>query len=84
MYWYGAPHPTNGANLATCIWTSRTAAIAASKLPLHKKAAAYSAPSYERYDLVRYKVVKRSSETRLRIEPWTKEDDEREKVDLAS
>ena len=75
MYWYGSPSPTTGANLATCIWTSRTAAIEASKLPLHKKAAQYAAPSYERYDLIRYKVVKLPNETKLRIESWTEQDD---------
>lgn len=81
MYWYGSPHLSTGANLATCIWTSRKAAIEASKLPLHKQAAAYAAPSYERYDLVRYKVVKRLNETRVRIEAWTSDDDRRENDD---
>lgn len=75
MYWYGSPNTTTGANLATCIWTSRRDAIEASKLPLHKKAAQYAAPSYERYDLIRYKVVKFSGETKLRIEAWTDQDD---------
>ncbi|SPO30606.1 uncharacterized protein UTRI_05223 [Ustilago trichophora] len=75
MYWYGSPSPTTGANLATCIWTSRHAAIEASKLPLHKKAAQYAAPSYERYSLIRYKVVKLSGEARVRIEEWTTQDD---------
>ena len=80
MYWYGSPNPSTGANLATCIWTSRTAAIEASKLPLHKKAAQYAAPSYERYDLVRYKVVKLPRETKLRIEAWTDQDDRDEEL----
>ncbi|SPO31132.1 uncharacterized protein UTRI_05223_B [Ustilago trichophora] len=75
MYWYGSPSPTTGANLATCIWTSRHAAIEASKLPLHRKAAQYAAPSYQRYDLIRYKVVKLPGEARLRIEEWTAQDD---------
>lgn len=75
MYWYGSPHPITGVNLATCIWTSRTAAIEASKLPLHKKAAAYAAPSYERYDLVRYKVVKLANEAKVRVEEWLRDDD---------
>lgn len=75
MYWYGSPSPTTGANLATCIWTSRHAAIEASKLPLHKNAAQYAAPSYERYDLIRYKVVKLSGEARVRIAEWTTQDD---------
>ncbi len=37
MYWYGSPHLSTGANLATCIWTSRKAAIEASKWPLISK-----------------------------------------------
>ncbi|GAC93227.1 hypothetical protein PHSY_000790 [Pseudozyma hubeiensis SY62] len=82
MYWYGSPHPTTGANLATCIWASRTAAVAASKLPLHHKAARYAAPSYQRYDLVRYKVVKHANDARLRIEAWTSQDDREEQQDL--
>ncbi|ETS60269.1 hypothetical protein PaG_05820 [Moesziomyces aphidis] len=75
MYWYGAPHPTTGANLATCIWTSRTAALAASRLPLHKAAAIYAAPSYERYDLVRYKLTKRAGDPQLHLSAWTRQDD---------
>lgn len=82
MYWYGAPSPSTGANLATCIWTSRTAALQASKLPLHHKAARFAAPSYERYDLIRYKVVKYAGETRVRIEAWTPEDDRAEQEEL--
>ncbi|CCF48307.1 hypothetical protein NDA11_005145 [Ustilago hordei] len=78
MYWYGSPNPTTGANLATCIWTSRKSAVEASKLPLHRKAAQYAAPSYERYDLVRYRLVKRAGETRLRIEACIGDDDRRE------
>ncbi|SJX64717.1 uncharacterized protein SRS1_15534 [Sporisorium reilianum f. sp. reilianum] len=81
MYWYGSPNPTTGANLATCIWTSRTAAIAASQLPLHHKAARYAAPSYQRYDLIRYKLVKHRNEARLRIEAWTPQDDRAERAD---
>ncbi|CDR88905.1 uncharacterized protein SPSC_05737 [Sporisorium scitamineum] len=82
MYWYGAPHPITGANLATCVWTSRTAAIAASQLPLHHKAARYAAPSYQRYDLIRYKLVKYPNDARLRIEAWTQQDDKAERADL--
>lgn len=78
VYWYGSPDPTSGTNLATCIWTSRTAAIAASKLPLHKKAARYAAPSYERYDLVRYKIVKHAGQTQLKLSQWTQRDDQAE------
>uniref|UniRef100_V5GSH7 Uncharacterized protein n=2 Tax=Kalmanozyma brasiliensis (strain GHG001) TaxID=1365824 RepID=V5GSH7_KALBG len=82
MYWYGAPNASTGANLATCIWTSRTAALQASKLPLHHKAARFAAPSYERYDLIRYKVVKYARESRVRIEAWTAEDDRVEQEEL--
>ena len=79
MYWYGSPNPSTGANLATCIWTSRTAAMAASALPLHQKAARYAAPSYQRYDLIRYKLVKYPTDARLRIEAWTPQDDQVER-----
>lgn len=80
MYWYGSPDVKTGENLATCIWTSRKAALKASKLELHKKAAGFAAPSYERYDLVRYKVVKKAGEREVKIEEWTEEDN---RVDVA-
>lgn len=70
MYWYGTPHPRTGYNLATCIWTSRAEAIQASKLPLHAVAAKFAGPSYERYDLMRYTVVKRKGDPHLHIAPW--------------
>lgn len=70
MYWYGAPSPTSGHNLATCIWTSRQDAMRASRLPLHARAAAHSAKAYESFELSRYALRKVSSETRLRLEAW--------------
>lgn len=71
LYWYGLPSATTRENLATCIWTSREDAVKASSLPEHSKAATHSAPAYEKYELSRYKVVKRRGETGLRIEPWS-------------
>ena len=56
--------------------------VQASSLPLHHKAARFAGPSYERYDLVRYKVVKKEWEGRLRIEAWTEEDDREEQRKL--
>lgn len=49
---------------------------------MHHKAARFAGPSYERYDLVRYKVVKKEWEGRLRIEAWTEEDDREEQRKL--
>lgn len=73
LYWYGSPSVSTGENLATCIWTSREDAVRASRLPLHKAAALHAAPAYEKYQLSRYKVVKRSGETALRVESWGSE-----------
>lgn len=70
MYFYGAPDAVTGSNLATCIWTSREAAIAASALPLHAKATAHARKAYESFELSRYRVVKIAGETGLRIEAW--------------
>lgn len=50
LSWYGKPNET-GANLATCIWTSRKAARAANSRPDHIKAMRLAAQSYEYYDL---------------------------------
>ncbi|CAO1629336.1 unnamed protein product [Jaminaea pallidilutea] len=73
LYWYGSPSESTGENLATCIWTSREDAVRASRLPLHKAAALHAAPAYEKYQLSRYRVVKRSGETALRVESWGSE-----------
>ncbi|PWY98026.1 hypothetical protein BCV70DRAFT_39334 [Testicularia cyperi] len=74
MYWYGSPNVVTGENLATCIWTSRAAAVEASKLPIHGQAARYARKSYDRYDLIRYKVVKRAGEPHVRLESWDGQD----------
>ena len=71
MYWYGAPDPATGENLATCIWTDRASAVKASKLPKHGVAARHSRSAYSTYDLTRYRVRKVAGELTLRIEQWT-------------
>ncbi|KAE8223709.1 hypothetical protein CF319_g3294 [Tilletia indica] len=75
MYWYGAPHPVTGENLATCVWTSRADAIQASKLPFHAEAAAHSLPAFRVFDLTRYAVRKVRGEAKLRIDTWTEDDE---------
>ncbi|KAK0555081.1 hypothetical protein OC846_000178 [Tilletia horrida] len=75
MYWYGAPHPITGENLATCVWTSRSDAIQASSLPFHAEAAAHSLPAFRVFDLTRYAVRKRRGETKVHIDVWTEDDD---------
>lgn len=70
MYWYGVPDPHTGANLATCIWSSREDAKRASRLPLHREAAALAKDVYHSFELSRYAVVKRKGEHRLRLEEW--------------
>lgn len=70
LYWYGTPSLTTGANLATCIWTSREDAIKASGLPLHRKAERMSRGAYEKYELTRYRVVKMEGERTVRLESW--------------
>lgn len=70
LYWYGVPSPTTGENVASCIWTSREDAVRASRLPMHARAARHSAAAYEKFDLARYRVVKRAGEAGLRVEEW--------------
>ncbi|KAB8343234.1 hypothetical protein FH972_022824 [Carpinus fangiana] len=70
MYFYGAPDAVTGTNLATCIWTSRADAIAASALPLHALAVAHARKAYESFELSRYRVVKREGETGVSVEAW--------------
>ncbi|KAL9933254.1 hypothetical protein V8E36_007972 [Tilletia maclaganii] len=75
MYWYGTPNVVTGENLATCVWTSRADAIAASRLPIHAEAAAHSLPAFRVYDLTRYAVRKFRGETKLHIDVWTEDDE---------
>ncbi|CAO1627356.1 unnamed protein product [Parajaminaea phylloscopi] len=70
LYWYGTPSATTGENLATCIWTTREAAVKASALPDHAKAVLHSIPAYAKFDLSRYRLVKVRGETGLRVEAW--------------
>ncbi|EPQ27803.1 uncharacterized protein PFL1_04548 [Pseudozyma flocculosa PF-1] len=70
MYWYGAPDPKTGENLATCIWTNRRDAIRASRLELHGKAARLARDAYDVYDLTRYTVRKKAGEEKLSVEEW--------------
>ncbi|KAJ3277795.1 hypothetical protein HDU76_010172 [Blyttiomyces sp. JEL0837] len=51
-YWYGEAN-ANGDNLATCIWESREHALEATKGPLHRKAMALTASSFEKWRLER-------------------------------
>ncbi|PWN53714.1 hypothetical protein IE53DRAFT_117374 [Violaceomyces palustris] len=78
MYWYGAPDPETGENVATCIWTNRRDAIKASRLPQHAVAAKHSPLAFSRFDLTRYSVKKYAGEKRLRIEEWDEEEEEKE------
>lgn len=70
MYWYGVPDPGTGANLATCVWTSREDAVEASRLPMHRLAAVCARDAYQSFELSRYAVVKRRGEEKVRIEEW--------------
>ncbi|KAH9931141.1 uncharacterized protein BXZ73DRAFT_90216 [Epithele typhae] len=70
LYWYGTPHPTNGLNLATCIWQSRAHAAAANSRPHHVRAMRLAAASYERYDLERYRLQKRKGERGVHVEAY--------------
>lgn len=71
LYWYGQPDVETGENLATCIWTSREEARKASTLPMHRRARDLATLAYERFELQRYRVVKREGESGLSIEAWT-------------
>lgn len=76
MYFYGAPDPLTGTNLATCIWTDRESARKASTLPRHREAVRLARGSYEWFELRRYKVVlctKDEGGERLRVEAWEEE-----------
>ncbi|EGO00267.1 hypothetical protein SERLA73DRAFT_53138 [Serpula lacrymans var. lacrymans S7.3] len=70
MYWYGAPDPNSGMNLATCIWQSRKHAIAANSRPHHLRAMKLAAASYEIYTLERYKLQKLQGEKGVSIQPF--------------
>jgi len=70
MYWYGVPSPETGLNLATCIWQSRLHAVAANGRPHHVRAAKLAKEAYERYDLERWVLRKKSGEKSVRIEPY--------------
>lgn len=75
LYWYGVPNHLTGENLATCLWTNRSEAIQASQLPMHKKAVKHAKLAYDKFDLGRYKVVKKRGEQGVRIEVWNDEVD---------
>lgn len=66
MYWYGTPDAT-GANLATCIWTDKTSAEVASRLPRHRKAVMHAAKAYATFELKQYRIVKRQGEKGVSI-----------------
>lgn len=68
MYFYGSPDPITGSNLATCVWTSRAEALAASALPLHAKAVVHARKAYASFELSRYRLTKLEGETTLRVE----------------
>ncbi|KAH9946979.1 hypothetical protein B0H21DRAFT_374676 [Amylocystis lapponica] len=70
LYWYGAPHPETGLNLATCIWQSREHAAAANSRPHHIRAMRLAAASYERYELERYILCKVKGEHTLTVRPF--------------
>ena len=68
MTGYGKPE--KGLNLATCIWTSRQAAIKAMKGPAHEIATRLASKMYESYTLERYVLKKVSGETGVAIDFW--------------
>ncbi|GAA6008857.1 hypothetical protein JCM10207_001748 [Rhodosporidiobolus poonsookiae] len=81
FYWYGAPQPLtapgasdahdlSGRNLATCIWSSRAAALEAMKGPRHKEAARLAGRTYESYTLERYVLRKESGERGVSVREW--------------
>jgi len=70
MYWYGVPHETTGANLATCIWQSRKYAVAAISRPSHVTAMRLAAESYEVYSLERHILRKVKGQSGITIEPY--------------
>jgi len=74
LYWYGTPHHKTGLNLATCIWQSRQHAIAANSRPHHIRAMRLAAASYERYELLRYRLIKTKGEAGLHLAPYDQGD----------
>ena len=69
MYWYGTPDSEMGLNLATCVWQSRSHAIAANSGPNHIRAMRLTASFYQRYDLERWTLRKRAGSRRLEVLP---------------
>jgi hypothetical protein len=73
MYWYGVPDPETGLNLATCVWQSRTHALAAYSQPYHVQAMRVAAASYESYHLERWTLRKTVGSRRLEVLPYKTE-----------
>ncbi|GAA6032454.1 hypothetical protein JCM8097_008185 [Rhodosporidiobolus ruineniae] len=59
-----------GRNLATCIWSSRAAALAALRGPLHAQAAKLAVRTYETYRLERWVLRKEAGSRAVRVVPW--------------
>ncbi|GJN91071.1 hypothetical protein Rhopal_004086-T1 [Rhodotorula paludigena] len=82
IYWYGAPLTADtveelsgsaddiGRNLATCIWTSRAAAVGAMRGEHHRVAAKLASEAYESYTLERYILRKEPGELTITVQPW--------------
>ncbi|TDL26121.1 hypothetical protein BD410DRAFT_895548 [Rickenella mellea] len=70
LYWYGVPDPETGLNLATCIWQSRSHAIAANSRPHHIRAMRLAKDSYEVYTLERHTLRKVPGQAHVTIEPY--------------
>ena len=70
MYWYGVPNAHSQANLATCIWQSRAAALAAIGGPEHVKAMRLAKGAYEYYVLERWVLGTKRGERGVRVRRW--------------
>lgn len=70
MYWYGIPDQETGLNLATCVWQSRSHALAAHTRPKHIRAMRLAASSYASYELERWTLRKTVGSRGLEILPY--------------
>lgn len=67
-YIYGRPDAVTGANIATCVWSSRADARRASGLEEHRRAVGLASGTYDWFELGRYAVVWEG--TGVRVEEW--------------
>ncbi|KFX88117.1 hypothetical protein V495_07370 [Pseudogymnoascus sp. VKM F-4514 (FW-929)] len=68
-YWFGVPD-ANGRNLATCVWTTKEAAVLGGVGPAHRRAAGAARHSYTEWHIERLNLVIKDNIDGWAIEEW--------------